>query len=210
MTSINTRDLGEHGKYVRVMHFVMPAQQMRGGITKWSTEQTDYLPRLDGHIWLPIDDEHTWVYNMLWAADASTPISDEWYMNDERRFGRHPDDMLPGFKLKKNRTNDYEIDRQMQRTKNYTGIVGINTQDYALQEGMGAIVDRRSEHLGQSDRFIIAVRRRLLEQTRVVESGGTPTGADPLEHRSIRPYDAVLDRDADWEAAFAPQLVAKW
>jgi len=210
MSSINTRDLGEHGKYVRVMHFVMPAQQMRGGLTKWSIDEVGYLPRLDGHMWLPIDDERTFTYNMLWTSDESTAIDEEWYLNDERRFGRGPEDLLPGFRLKKNRGNDYMIDRRMQKTRNYTGIVGINTQDYALQEGMGAIVDRSKEHLGQSDAFIIAVRRRLLDQTRVVETGGRPAGVDPVEHRSIRPYDAILPRDADWESLFAPELVAKW
>jgi phthalate 4,5-dioxygenase len=210
MSSINTRNLGEDGKYVRVMHFVMPAQQMRGGLTKWSIDEKGYLPRLDGHVWVPIDDEHTFTYNILWASDSSTAITDEWYLNDERRFGRGPEDLSAGFRLKKNRANDYEIDRQMQKTKNYTGIVGINTQDYALQEGMGAIVDRRYEHLGQSDRFIIAVRRRLLEQIRVVETGQKPVGIEPSEHRTIRPYDAILPQDADWEAAFASELIAKW
>jgi nitrite reductase/ring-hydroxylating ferredoxin subunit len=210
MSSINTRDLGEHGKYVRVMHFVMPAQQMRGGLTKWSIDEVGYLPRLDGHIWLPIDDEHTFTYNMLWTSDKSTVIDEEWYQNDERRFGRAPEDMLPGFRLKKNKENDYMVDRQMQKTRNYTGIVGINTQDYALQEGMGTIVDRSLEHLGTSDKFIIDVRRRLLEQTHVVEAGERPAGLDPDEHRSIRPYDAILPREADWESAFAPELVAKW
>ena len=210
MVSINTRDLGEHGKYVRVMHFVMPAQQMRGGLTKWSIDEEGYLPRLDGHVWLPIDDEHTWTYNILWTYDAASPIDDDWYAKDELRFGRGEGDLLPGFRPKRNKSNDYLVDRHMQKTRNYTGIVGINTQDYALQEGMGAIVDRSLERLGTSDSFIIAVRRTLLAQTRRVEAGERPLGVDPTTYRSIRPYDAILPHDADWEAAFASELIAKW
>jgi len=208
--SVNTRNLGEHGQYVRAMHFVMPAQQMRGGVTKWSIDEEGYLPRLDGHVWLPIDDEHTWTYNILWSYDMSSAIDDEWFAKDEKRFGRGEGDLLPGYRPVRNRSNDYLIDRTMQKTKNYTGIVGINTQDYALQEGMGARVDRSNEHLGASDRFIIAVRKALLEATRTVEAGGQPPGTDPETYRRIRPYDAILAPDERWEDAFAQEMVAKW
>jgi phthalate 4,5-dioxygenase oxygenase subunit len=210
LQSINTRHLGEHGRYVRAMHYVMPAQQMRGGLTKWSIDEEGYLPRLDGHIWLPIDDGRTWTYNILWSYDASTPIEDAWYAKDELRFGRGESDLLPGYRLKRNATNDYMIDRQMQKTRNYTGIVGINTQDYALQEGMGPIVDRSKEHLGTSDRFIIAVRKALLDATRAVEAGEAAPGAEARTYRTVRPYDAIVPNDADWETQFAPELVAKW
>ena len=210
LQSINTRNLGEHGHYVRVMHFVMPAQQMRGGLTKWSIDEVGYLPRLDGHIWLPIDDEHTWTYNILWSYDSAVPIKDDWYAKDELRFGRGEGDLLPGYRPKRNKSNDYLIDRRMQKTKNYTGIVGINTQDYALQEGMGAIVDRSDEHLGTSDKFIIAVRRALLDATRLVERGGRPPGVDAATYRNIRPYDAIVEDGGNWETQFAPELVAKW
>ena len=36
------------------------------------------------------------------------------------------------------------IDRQVQKTRTFTGIVGTNTQDRAVQESMGRIVDRSS------------------------------------------------------------------
>jgi phthalate 4,5-dioxygenase oxygenase subunit len=210
LQSINTRDLGENGRYVRAMHYIMPAQQMRGGLTKWSIDEEGYLPRLDGHIWLPIDDQRTWTYNILWSYDASTPIEDDWYAKDELRFGRGAGDLLPGYRLKRNASNDYMIDRRMQKAQNYTGIVGINTQDYALQEGMGAIVDRSKEHLGTSDRFIIAVRKALLDATRTVEAGERPPGVDAQTYRNVRPYDAIVPHDGNWETAFAPELVAKW
>ena len=53
----STRDLGDDGNYVRVYHYVMPAQQMRGGVTSWTGIAKADVPRLDGHIWVPIDDE---------------------------------------------------------------------------------------------------------------------------------------------------------
>jgi len=79
------------------------------------------------------------------------------------------------------------IDRELQRTKTYSGIVGINTQDFALQEGMGAIVDRTKEHLGTSDRAIIAMRQMLLEGTRDVEAGRAPKGTEPKSYRNVAP-----------------------
>ena len=47
-----------------------------------------------------------------------------------------------------NAANDFLIDREKQRTFSYTGIVGINQQDMAVTESMGAIYQRHQEHLG--------------------------------------------------------------
>ena len=38
--------------------------------------------------------------------------------------------------------NDYLIDREVQRTKTYSGIDGISQQDQMVTESMGAITDR--------------------------------------------------------------------
>jgi hypothetical protein len=159
---------------------------------------------------VPIDDEHTFVYNTLVSYDAAVPISEEYAWEEEARFGRGKDDLLPGFRIKQNKANDYLIDREVQRTKTYSGIRGINTQDMALQEGMGPICDRTKEHLGTSDRAVIAARQLLLEACDAVERGENPRGATPASHRNVRPYDDFLPPDKDWREAFASELVAKW
>ncbi len=206
---VSTRDLGDEGLYVRVYHYVMPAQQLRGSITGLMGGRAD-VPKIDGHLWMPIDDEHTWVFNFAYGYDESVPLdatfADEW----ESMFGRGPDDMLPDFRLKKNKANDYMIDRERQRTKTFTGIVGLNTQDFALQEGMGAICDRSHEHLGTSDKAIIACRQLLLEATDAVTAGNAPRGVDPTCSRNVRPYDDYVPRDGEWRDAFASELAAKW
>jgi nitrite reductase/ring-hydroxylating ferredoxin subunit len=209
-TYVSTRKLGDDGNYIRVYHFVMPAQQMRGGITSWTGTGRNEMPRLDGHIWVPVDDEHTYVYNMIWAYDKNYPITEEWYWQDEARWGRGKDDLLPGYKLKANLSNDFFIDRQKQKTQTFTGIKGINTQDYALQEGMGAIVDRSKEHLGTSDKAIIVLRQLLLEGTDVVARGEQPRGVEPSTYEKVRAYDAVIPQDKDWRVEFADELIAKW
>jgi phthalate 4,5-dioxygenase oxygenase subunit len=207
---VSTRKLGDDGNYIRIYHFVMPAQALRGGITSWTgTEKAD-VPRLDGHIWVPIDDEHSYAYNMLWGYDESVPIDEDWYWKDEARFGRGKDDLLPGNKLKASLANDYFIDRQKQKTQTFTGIRGINTQDFALQEGMGPVVDRSKEHLGTSDKAIITLRQQLLEAVNAVAAGEDPRGIDPATYENVRPYDAVVPPGKDWRVEFADDLVAKW
>jgi len=89
-TYVSTRNLGADGKYVRVYHYVMPAQQMRGGVTSWTGTGKADVPRLDGHMWVPIDDESTCVFNMIWSYDENVPITPEWYAGDEARWGAAP------------------------------------------------------------------------------------------------------------------------
>ena len=47
-------------------------------------------------------------------------------------------------------------------------------QDFIAWTGQGAIADRTREHLGESDRGIILMRKRLLEEAQVVARGGEP------------------------------------
>jgi phthalate 4,5-dioxygenase oxygenase subunit len=80
----------------------------------------------------------------------------------------------------------------------------------ALQEGMGKIVDRSKEHLGTSDKAIIACRQLLLEAVDAVEAGGTPRAVDPSTYERVRPYDAVVPPGKTWETEFANELIAKF
>ena len=107
------------------------------------------------------------------------------------------------------RENDWLIDREVQRTKTYTGIKGVNTQDLAVQESMGAIVDRSLEHLGTSDKAIITYRRILLDVLRDFENGIEPLGVNPRTYRNVRSADIVIPKDARWQD-IADQSVAHW
>jgi phenylpropionate dioxygenase-like ring-hydroxylating dioxygenase large terminal subunit len=208
-TYISTRRLGPEGAYVRVYHYVMPAQQMRGGVS--GSFGRNHVPAIHGHMWVPIDDEHTHVYNFLYSFDRDNPISAEHAEASETFYGRGQDDLIPGtYRLKRNRDNDYMIDRALQKHTTYTGIAGVNTQDFALQEGMGPIVDRSREHLGTSDKAIIQMRALLLEATRDVEAGRAPRASDPATYRRVRPHDGVVPAGEDWRTVIGPQTVAKW
>ena len=212
---VSTREAGDNEKYIRVYQYIMPTQQMRGAAVKWAKnggkDDPHRVPKLDGHIWAPIDDENTWVYNWSCSIDASVEYPPEEFEAFEHFAGRGKEDLIPGTYMSvRNKRNDYMIDRKIQKTKTYTGITGVNTQDFALQEGMGPIVDRSQEFLGTTDKAIVTMRRLMLEATREVEAGRPPRATDPKVYRDIRPFDAVIPADVDWQEAFKPLLQAKW
>ena len=197
--------------YVRAYQYVMPAQQMRGRVTSRKGSHVDDHPTINGHIWVAIDDETTWVYNWMYSYTPEIPITEEYAIGLETQYGRGPDDLIPGtFQLKRNLRNDYQIDRELQRTKTFTGITGVNTQDMALQEGMGRIVDRSKEHLGTSDRAIIVMRQLLLEAMTDLEAGRPIRGTDPETYSRVRAVDLVIPPAPDWREALKDELVAKF
>ncbi len=198
------------GKYIRVYHFVMPAQQMRASIIGYEGVRNKPA-RLDGHIWVPIDDHTTHVYNIMCAPHPEDELVPEAVEAREVAAGRGQVNNIPGtFRLKRNQSNDYLIDRQMQKTQNYTGIVGVNTQDFALQEGMGPIVDRSKEFLGTSDKAIVAMRRLILEAINLNEKGENIRALDSDTYRGIRAYDRVIPADKEWKDVMKEDLVAIW
>jgi phthalate 4,5-dioxygenase oxygenase subunit len=195
--------------YVRVYHYVMPATQIRGFVS--GAQGHNDVPSIHGHFWVPIDDENTNVYNFMYSFYPEQPLPIEYVIDRETSSGRGPDDLIPGtFRLKRNLSNDYLIDRQLQKTKTFTGITGINTQDFALQEGMGRIVDRSREHLGTTDRAIIVARQLLLEATDAVEEGRTLRATDPRTYASVRAADRLLPKGARWQEALKDDVVAKY
>jgi len=196
--------------YVRVYHYVMPAQQLRVGVTDWGGGKKA-VPALHGHVWVPIDDEHTWTFNWIYAYDPAIPIDRDYALAYETHSGRGPAEYIPGtYHLKLNRENDYLIDRELQRTKTFTGITGVNTQDFALQEGMGPICDRSGEHLGTSDRAIIAARQLLIEALDAIDRGEAPRGTNPGDYSNVRPVDLEIPRGSRWQQALERELIARF
>jgi len=185
-------DAGE--AHVRAYHLILPFHQIRPG------RVGDGQAAAAGHMWVPMDDETTMVYN--WEYSTSTPLTEEDRL--ERRLGNGPLDVdQTTFRSRRNRENNYLLDRRVQKTETFTGIDGINAQDRAIQESMGPITDRSREHLGPADRAVIQARRLLLQAIATVEGGGTPPGVEPTYY-GLRPAEAVIPRGADWRDLLAP------
>ena len=198
--------------YVRVYQYIMPAQQCRGFVTgNRANEGSRHIPSIHGHFWIPIDDEHTWTWNWMYSYDPAQPLTEEYAHHFEIGAGRGPDDLIPGtFRLKKILANDYLIDRQLQKKQTFTGIVGINTQDIAVQEGMGPICDRTKEHLGTTDRAVIVARQLLLEAIADVAKGRRPKGLDPAAYCSVRAVDKLVTKDIPWRDSLRDEVLARY
>ena len=69
----------------------------------------------------------------------------------------------------------YGFDAAEQASRTFTGMgFDINVHDQWAVESQGAIQDRTREHLGTSDRAIIAHRRALTRAIEAVQAGGRP------------------------------------
>jgi phthalate 4,5-dioxygenase oxygenase subunit len=167
----------------RLTHWLMPTFSMIPG-TRWP---------IGGRCWIPIDDYHTWVFNYWYNADARLPSEDHAWL--EGGVLTPPIVDPKTFVNVRNKSNDYQLDRHMQRSMNFTGIFGGGTQDQAMTEGMGPIYDRRKEHLGTADTAVIAARRILLRNIRRLQEGVEPFAAHHGDIYRVRALDAVTKAD---------------
>ncbi|MDE3077101.1 MAG: Rieske 2Fe-2S domain-containing protein [Chloroflexota bacterium] len=160
-------------------------------VTQWMLPTYSLVPsrnwRGGGSVWVPIDDRHSWRY--IFAPSANTlrvPLP-----RHKEQFKLPDGAVIDTWVGDRNKSNLYQMDREMQRTLNYTGIKVIATQDQAMVEGMGYICDRTQEHLGTSDAAVIAARRRLLRTARELQQGIAPYAAAHGEVYRVRPLDVI-------------------
>ena len=189
------RPLGEEkGNYVRTYHYVMPHHQIRA-IQEYTQDSNTKKFKIAGHIWVPMDDENCMVWNWYYSLDI--PLDDE--ERDEAFWGNGPQyvDSANGFTSYLNKRNDWGIDREVQKNETFTGIPGVNQQDRAVQEAMGAIVDRSKEDLCHTDAAVIATRQLLLDATKTVVDGGNPPAADDSYYH-LRAIERLLPADVYW------------
>jgi nitrite reductase/ring-hydroxylating ferredoxin subunit len=159
--------------------------------------------------WVPIDDEYHMLISIRGKLDG--PVTEE-----ERERALNPFVLSGGYveetpdprtryHTAANKDNDFLLDYDVQKTLNKSGIpFAGNLQDRAMTETMGPIYDRRKEHLGTSDRMIIAVRQRLMKAAReFMEDGAPPAHVDDASLYRVRSASAILPEGADWQAATA-------
>ncbi|MBY4595729.1 aromatic ring-hydroxylating dioxygenase subunit alpha [Ottowia caeni] len=144
-----------------------------------------------GHFWVPIDDENCWAWSFDYHPTRALTEEEVAAMRDGH--GIHCK-YVPGTYIPlANKSNDYLMDRERQRTGElYSGVEGIAVQDSSLQESMGPIADRTRENLTGTDRGIVQARRRLIAAaTALAQSGSPPPGTDPA-HQRVRSAAVVL------------------
>jgi len=149
---VTLRRISEKSTHVRVTNLMFPnafvipmSREMT--ITQW-------------HV--PVDDEKHYWYAIFTSFGA--PVN-----KDEMRRQRLRLYQLPDYVPNRNRRNDWGFDPHEQEHETFTGMgADINVHDQWACESMGAIQDRTQEHLGTSDKAIVAYRKLLrsaLEQS---------------------------------------------
>ncbi len=117
---------------------------------------------------VPVDDTHCYWYAIF--TSFGLPV-DKAAMRGQRLKLYE----LPDYKPRLNKRNHYGFDAGEQLRQTYTGMGhDINVHDQWAVESPGPIQDRTREHLGTTDKAIIAYRRMLVDSIRKNAAGETP------------------------------------
>lgn len=191
MRAISIRKVGPEQIYVRTSPYIMPSFSIVPGPPTSKFEEDDIR---GFRFWVPIDDSNTWLYILNMRKKPFTAVEREslrgWVGADYRRI--------------RNAANNYLQNRAAQRTTSYTGVEAVNPaeQDGCATESMGLIYDRSREHLGYSDKTIIALRKILLRAVDDLAEGKEPPHIirDSMQNdfSKLRSIKGVLAVGTDW------------
>ncbi len=136
---------------------------------------------------VPVDDVSCYWYAIF--TSFGPPVNRQ-EMRDQRLALYE----LPDYRPKLGRANNYGFDPLQQKTKTYTGMgFDINVHDQWAIESQGRIQDRTREHLGQSDKAIVAFRRMLLASIDQAERGERPLMALTADEAEAIVGPATID-----------------
>lgn len=183
LTIFGRRNGEPDSHYYRITQWIFP----------WFTLIPPFGPHaLGGHIWVPIDDENCWAWNINFFPDK--PLPEEELAAMKNGEGIHAK-CIPGtFRPIANRDNDWLIDRQAQKERrSFSGVEGFAIQDASLQESIGPIQDYSREFLVPTDKAIVMARRVLYNTTRDLDKGIDPPALSGKSQR-VRAASVLLDR----------------
>jgi phthalate 4,5-dioxygenase oxygenase subunit len=186
----------EENAYIRVTLWAAPFYGMFPAPKGWGNMQA----------MVPINDYETMFYYFKYSYDA--PISAQDRADHARWSGVEMgvdiiDDQR--YEKRQNRHNDWLQDREkMRRGESFTGISGVNQQDFAVEESMGRIYDRSKEHLGAGDVAVIRMRRLMIDAARAVERGELPLGLGTgVPWGKLRAEEGTYPRSVPWESVLS-------
>ena len=158
MRLIALRKLSEAHTHVRVTNLMFP----QAFVIPMSAEMTIS----QWHV--PVDDRNCYWYAIF--TSFTGPV-DKQAMRDQRLQLY----TLPDYKPRVGKANDYGFNPDEQLKGTYTGMGNdINVHDQWAVESPGPIQDRTREHLGTTDKGIIAYRKLLVEAIEKNAAGEKP------------------------------------
>lgn len=185
--------------YWRITQFLMPNHSLTPGSWPGGNQLAN--------TWVPIDDTSCWIYCYAWNPDR--PLT-----ADERKQFAQGSGIFPTvdehYVPIRHRDNDYLIDRDMQRSSNFTGIVGISEQDAAIADSQGLVADRTRELLGQTDLGLVRFRQAMLNALRTVEGGDVPLGARTPEAYNLRSGSSLAGAKTSAEQMLRERFGERW
>ncbi|MGE4339904.1 MAG: Rieske 2Fe-2S domain-containing protein [Pigmentiphaga sp.] len=209
MRLLALRELSAEERHVRVTNLVFP----QAIVIPMSAEMTIS----QWHV--PVDDTHCYWYAIF--TSFTGPVNKQQMR--EQRLELYE---LPDYTSRKNKRSNYGFDAREQLTQTYTGMGhDINVHDQWAVESQGPIQNRTREHLGSTDKGIVAYRRMLLNAIAAAQSGGQmpmlaaedqarrlhgPASIDGVSAASQSPDDYWREADrarrqaSSWAAGFQP------
>ena len=154
---------------------------------------------------VPLDDVNTMFYWIAWHPDPAKGISPQaWRKFCGAEVGV---DLNKDFTKLRNLQNRYLQDREAMKRGDFTGIHGIPTQDMAMWESMGPIVERSQDHPGASDMAVVQFRRMMVAAAKRFAEGGPAIGtAEPrMPHARLASFEGIVPKSADWRTLGEPQ-----
>ena len=155
---------------------------------------------------LPVDDTHTYWISIFTSFDS--PID-----HHAMRAQRLQYTTLPDYAPIAGQQNAWGFNAAEQAATTYLGMGedDINVHDQWAVESMGAVQDRTREHLGTTDKAIMANRRVLQKAIEAVRAGGTAPGVAAANADAMHGPDTVdgFTPSESWESWWKDNAAAK-
>ena len=191
----------EDGKfYWRVTQFMLP----------FYTSVPSFGGKNRDKVWVPLDDEHTMVWETHWSSTRELSADEQKGWKDRvGPSGFLPDtnDWLGRHRFAANADNDFLQDRERQKNLNFSGLENVTPiQDGAMQESMSAIADRTKEHLGASDAAIVWMRRRLTKAAKALAKNKIPPGVNNPGFYHKHGDQVLLGKNDSWAEHYTAKM----
>ncbi len=190
----SVRRIGDGRNYVRLTYLILPNLSAFGGM--WGDGY-----QVNWHV--PIDDTHHWKYAITFSRTGHL---------DQEGIRKGGFDLTAAYHPIRNRANRYLQDRESMQNGFYAGLGGdFYDHDLWAAESQNPIMDRTQEHLGYTDRAVVAGRNVLLKAIAQVQKGEDPPmivrGTDQAPLVDILVEAETLAESTDWKNEYLDRHV---
>ena len=144
----------------------------------------------------PITDESCWIYTYAWNPERPIGAEERAKMKAGHGIMCEVDE---NYVPLRNPGNDFQIDRDAQKSKTYSGVKGLAEQDAMIQYSQGRIADRTREVLTTTDAAVVRFRSMVLDGAKALASGQEPDAPRLPEAFRTRPGSWIAGKGRTFE-----------